>query len=361
MHSSPRKIEVVLEGKTVGYLTLTPERLCAFEYSGEFISSGVSISPFELPLKKGVFIASPTPFYGGFGVFDDSLPDGWGLLILDRYLQKRGVDLGSLTLLDRLSLVGTGGRGALEFYPDGSLFQDSEFRDFQNMALEAEEILRSETYNGEGIDELYRRGGSPGGARPKVFVRDDDREWLVKFRALHDPVSIGAREYEYSLLAKKCGVEMPETRLFEDRYFGTERFDRKGEKKLHTVSIAGLLRADYRLPSIDYSHIFKVVGALTQDTNEVLKVYRLMVFNFLIGNKDDHAKNFSMIHDGERWRFAPAYDLLPGGGINGYRTTSINDSITPVAADVIAAGVAAGLDPEVCTSIYADISSLLTS
>lgn len=68
-----------------------------------------------------------------------------------------------------------------------------------------------------------------------------------------------------------------------------------------------------------------------------------MVFNYLIGNKDDHAKNFAFLYRDGGWHFAPAYDLLPGGGINGYRTTSIHNSITPVKADLLAVAVEAGL------------------
>lgn len=196
-------------------------------------------------------------------MFDDCLPDGWGLLVLDRYLQKQGITPRSLTLLDRLSLVGTTGRGALEFHPDRSVMSYSEYVDFERLATESERILGKEEYAGEGIDEMYRRGGSLGGARPKIFARYDGREWLVKFRAKGDPKNIGRDEYRYSLLAKKCGVEMPETRLFEDKYFGVERFDRTSNGKRHVISAAGLLGADYRIPSIDYLHIFHIGATLT--------------------------------------------------------------------------------------------------
>ena len=86
--NSIKQVEVFCNGRPVGRLALSKERLCAFEYSADWLSSGFSISPFELPLRSGVFIAKPRPFEGGFGVFDDCLPDGWGLLILDRYLQR---------------------------------------------------------------------------------------------------------------------------------------------------------------------------------------------------------------------------------------------------------------------------------
>ena len=105
--NSIKQIEVIYANRIVGRLAMTKEGLSAFEYSPEWLASGFSISPFELPLRSGVFIAKPRPFDGGFGVFDDCLPDGWGLLILDRYLQQQGVNTRTLTLLDRLALVGT--------------------------------------------------------------------------------------------------------------------------------------------------------------------------------------------------------------------------------------------------------------
>lgn len=347
-----KQIEVVCDGSLVGRLALTKERLCAFEYSSEWLKAGFSISPFELPLRNGVFLARIQPFEGGFGVFDDSLPDGWGSLVLDRYLQQNGIDQHTLSLLDRLALVGSTGRGALEFRPDRSVVSKRDYADFEKLALEAELILDSDDYTGEGIEEFLYRGGSPGGARPKIFTRHDGKEWLVKFRAKRDPGHIGVDEYNCSLLARKCKVEMPETRLFEGKYFGVERFDRTPNGKLHVVSVAGLVGADYRLPSIDYDHIFRLCAALTHSVAETRKVYRLMVFNWLIGNKDDHAKNFAFIRRDGEWHFAPAYDLLPSDGINGYRTTSVNDSIEPTASDLFAVAAKAGIDEAEATAVF---------
>ena len=357
--NSIKQIEVIYADHIVGRLALTKEGLCAFEYSAEWLASGFSISPFELPLRSGVFIAKPRPFDGGFGVFDDCLPDGWGLLILDRYLQQQGINPRSLTILDRLALVGSTGRGALEFRPDKSVVTKQEYADFEKLALEAEQILDSDDYIGEGIEEFQHRGGSPGGARPKIFTRYEGKEWLVKFRAKRDPKRIGQDEYNYSLLAKECGIEMPETRLFENKYFGVERFDRTSSGKLHVVSIAGLIGADYRMPSIDYSHIFQVCAALTHSVAELWKVYRLMVFNYLIENKDDHAKNFAFIYRNNEWRFSPAYDLLPSDGMNGYHTTSINDSIEPTKEDLFAVAVKAGLNKKEAEEIFASMRSII--
>lgn len=357
--NSIKQIEVILNNRLVGRSALTKEGLCAFEYSAEWLNSGFSISPFELPLHNEVFVAKQRPFEGGFGVFDDCLPDGWGLLILDRYLQQNGINPRTLSLLDRLALVGSTGRGALEFRPDKSVVSKQEYADFEKLAWEAERILDSDEYTGEGIEEFQYRGGSPGGAQPKIFTRYDGKEWLVKFRAKRDSKRIGIDEYRYSLLAKKCGIEMPETRLFEDKYFGVERFDRTSNGKLHVVSVAGLIRADYRMPSIDYTHIFQVCAALTHSIAELWKVYRLMVFNYLIDNKDDHAKNFAFIYRDGNWHFAPAYDLLPSDGINGFRTTSINDSIKPTKDDIFTVAVKAGLNRKEIVEVFERMRNII--
>ena len=182
---------------------------------------------------------------------------------------------------------------------------------------------------------------------------------MVKFRAKRDPRCIGRDEYNYSLLAKECGIEMPETRLFESKYFGVERFDRTSSGKLHVVSIAGLIGADYRMPSIDYSHIFHVCAALTHNVAELWKVYRLMVFNYLIENKDDHAKNFAFIYRDGEWHLSPAYDLLPSDGMNGYHTTSINDSIEPTKDDLIAVAVKAGLNKKEAEEVFISMKSVI--
>lgn len=357
--NSIKQIEVIFNNRLVGRLASTNEGLCAFKYSQEWLSSGFSISPFELPLRNGVFIAKPHPFEGGFGVFDDCLPDGWGLLILDRYLQRNGVNPHTLSLLDRLAMVGSTGRGALEFRPDKSVTSEQDYSDFEQLALEAERILDSDVYTGTGIEEFQHRGGSPGGARPKIFTRYNGIEWMVKFRAKGDSKHIGADEFNYSLLAKECGIEMPETQLFEGKYFGVQRFDRMPNGKLHVVSVAGLIGADYRLPSIDYAHIFKVCAALTHSVAEMWKVFRLMSFNYLIGNNDDHAKNFAFIYRDGEWHLSPAYDLLPSYGINGFRTTSINDSIQPTKDDVIAVAVKAGLNKKDAVEVFDRMQAII--
>ena len=349
-------VEVFLGEQLVGKLALTPESLCAFEYDAGFLREGVSVSPLFMPLKTGLFIAKRDPFNGGFGVFDDSLPDGWGNLILDRFLQQNGMNPDKLTLLERFSLVGSSGRGALEYRPDRSLATEDNYIDFDKLAKEAAKILTSD-YTGDSLTTLYRYGSSSGGARPKIFVKMGDKEWLVKFRATNDPADIGRTEYEYSLLAKECGIEMPETRLFEDKYFGVTRFDRTPKGKVHTISAAGLLHANYRIPSLDYSVLLKICRQITLDMEQVYTLFRQMVFNVAISNRDDHAKNFSFQLVDGKWKLSPAYDLLPSSGFNGFHTTTINNQGEPTLNDIIAVASDIGLNKQRALAICDEIIS----
>ncbi len=348
-------VEVYIAQRRVGRLALTPEGLCAFEYDGEWIADGFSISPFFLPLKKGLQVAKRDPFAGGFGVFDDSLPDGWGNLILDRYLTEQGINPYKLSLLDRLALIGSTGRGALEYRPDKSVASSDNYMDFDKIARDAEIILKDK--DGDvSVDDLYRYGGSSGGARPKIFTSIENRHWLVKFRASLDPQNIGEIEYKYSQLARECGILMTETKLFDNKYFGTERFDRSGDGRVHTISAAGLLNANYRIPSLDYSILLKLTLQLTRNMKQVIQMFRLMAFNILISNRDDHAKNFSFQYIAGIWKLSPAYDILPSTGFNGYHTTTVNGQGEPKLVDVIAVAKMVGISESDAKEIIRELS-----
>ena len=353
-------VETFMSDRRVGRMAITPEGLCGFEYDADWVQTGFSISPFYLPLKSGLIMAKRDPFGGNFGVFDDSLPDGWGNLLLDRYLQGKGIDPNKLNILERLSLIGSTGRGALEYRPDKSIATDNGFLDFDRLAKEAEKILESKESDGS-VDLLYKYGGSSGGARPKVFAKIDGHEWLVKFKATSDPVNVGEIEYNYSILAKECGIRMAETHLFDGRYFGVERFDRTPQGKIHTISSAGLLHANYRIPSLDYSLLLKLTLNLTKDMEQVAEMFRLMVFNILISNRDDHAKNFSFQWIDGAWKLSPAYDLLPSSGFNGYHTTTINGKGEPTLADVIFLANGIGLSKQYTNQIIEELTEKCTT
>ncbi len=353
----PTSVTVRLHGAVVGRLVTTPEGLCAFQYDSAYVQTGYSISPLALPLTDAVVVAKPRPFRGNFGVFDDSLPDGWGRLVQDRAMREQGIDPGGLTTLQRLTIAGQGGRGALEYEPAQSITSDSDASvDLVALAAAAAQLLDIDETDPHDLATLARLGGSSGGARPKVFLRDGDGEWLVKFAASIDPPAVGRVEYDYSLLAGRCGVAMPETRLFDGRFFGVTRFDRVEGNKVHVVSAAGLLDADYRIPSLDYHALMALTRWLTRNMAEVEQMFRRLVFNVVIGNRDDHAKNFAFMMDAAgEWHLTPAYDLLPSPGFNGFHTTTVNGSGRPSDDDVLAVGVRAGLTSRQAAAILRDI------
>ena len=349
-------LNISMNGKDVGRMVLSPNGLCVFEYAPDYIASGFSISPFYLPLRSGIFTAHRDPFNGLFGVFNDSLPDGWGNMLIDRYLVSRDIAPGKLSVIDRLSIVGTSGMGALEYSPDNSIRASQHMDDINILAAEIKSILNEEEFTGS-LKNLVEKGGSSGGARPKVLIVVDGKPWIVKFRSSYDPPDIGLLEYEYSLVAKKCGIRMPETRLFEDKYFGVLRFDRVGNKHIHMHSASGLLYASHRYPSIDYIDLIKATLAITKNMQQANEMFRQMVFNILAGNKDDHAKNFAFLYDQNSWRVSPAYDLVPSEGFNGNHSTTIAGKGNPVMDDILKVIQQCGLVKKTALSIFDEVYS----
>ena len=353
MFKTVEKIRIAIFDKIVGQMAVSPDQRAVFEYDAYWLKNGFSISPFYLPLKPDVFIAKQSPFNGLFGVFNDSLPDGWGNLLIDRLLLKHGTNPQSLSVIDRLSIVGKSGMGALCYEPDNSFKTVSDKTELNFFAVEIVKIIKEQ--ESDFLELLVDKNGSSGGARPKVLISIDKEDWIVKFPLSFDPSDIGEIEYHYSLIAKKCGVEMPETRLFENKYFGVKRFDKHQNMRFHVHSVAGLLYADYRLPSLDYTELIKAAWALTQNMEEVKKVFRLMVFNVLTGNKDDHAKNFSFIFTNNQWKFAPAYDLTPSYGINDNHSTTIMGQGNPTKTDIMEVSKQAGIKEKTAREIFEEV------
>jgi len=316
-------INVFYHGQKVGRVAQTQDMLCAFEYGDNWIKTGFSISPFKLPVEKKVFIAKPEPFNGNFGVFDDSLPDGWGRLLTDRLLIKKHINPSEVSILDRLAIVGSSGMGALEYKPEEPLVEKIAIDRLEILASEAQKILE-EKYDGK-LEELVKVGGSSGGARPKVLLNVDGKDWIIKFRASSDPKDFGKTEYEYSKKARKAGLEMPETKLFEKKFFGVQRFDRKiSGGKIFMISASALLGSSHRFPSLDYNDLMHLTLELTRNFGEVEKMFRLMCFNVFTHNRDDHSKNFAFLFDEGKWKLSPAFDLVYCEGLNGEHATTID-------------------------------------
>jgi serine/threonine-protein kinase HipA len=320
------------------------ERRAYFQYRPDFAAKLLNVSPFKLPVGEGAKPAPNSPFGGLHGMFNDSLPDGWGRLLLDRRLQKLGYDFRMLSPLDRLAYVGQAGMGALRYAPDNSPSKtDNITVDIDWLAAQVEAV-EGEVDEAD-VDRLLEIQGGSAGVRPKIMIGLNSPTgrlvadnggglpknfdgWLLKFKSNVDPSEIGREEYAYSLMARAAGVDMPPTKLIKTKkgsYFAVQRFDRTRNGSVHVQTVSGLLEADHRAPSIDYDTLLKVTRVLTRDERHVRQMFIRMIFNVLAHNRDDHAKNhaFLLAKDGV-WHPTPAYDLTLSEGPGGEHNLAID-------------------------------------
>jgi len=340
------------------------ERRAYFQYHRGFLDAPLPLAPFKLAPADGVIAAPYAPFDGLHGLFNDSLPDGWGRLLLDRRLQKHSIDHRLLTPLDRLAFVGRRAMGALRYVPE-KLFgkpTDAEI-DLDWAAAQADRIQAD--LDEVDVDRLQDIQGGSAGARPKIMVGlnastgrvvadtgenlpDGFEHWMVKFRSNADPRETGAEEYAYSIMAGDAGLDLPATRLLKgrtDSYFAVKRFDRTQDGSTHIQTASGLLEADHKAPQIDYETLLKVTRLLTKDERHVRQMFRRMTFNVLAHNRDDHSKNhaFFLAKDGH-WHPTPAYDLTLSEGPGGEHSLAVNgEGRRPTRKDIWAVGKGASI------------------
>jgi len=314
-----------------------------FKYYTEFIKTGLAISPFHLPLKDSIYSAPTQPFEGLFGVFSDSLPDGWGRLLLDRTLTAKGILLQDISPLQRLSYVGLKGMGALTYHPQiETTAQEILQVELEAIAKEMNLVLQGAS--SLAIDELYEMGGSSGGARPKILVSyhpqtghlmhgeealpEGYEHWLIKFPSSKDRIDSASIEYAYHKMALAAGITMNPCKLFETEsgklFFGTKRFDRTQKDRLHMHSAAGMLNDNFRYSTMDYGNLMDATFRLERDVAGQEKILRLAAFNVFAHNRDDHSKNCSYLMDASgNWQLAPAYDLTYSNSSHGMHSTTI--------------------------------------
>jgi len=342
-------VSVMYHGRKVGTLSMGNRSCCQFEYDHVWLREGFSISPLQLPLKAGLFSAPWQPFGGDFGIFEDSLPGGYGEHLLRKVLRCEGIEYGSLTPVQRLSLVGHSGMGALRYVPEsqvGGTTADLSLDEMQALALE---VLSERT--DEGSDLLLAGSGNSGGVRPKCLYSDADGHWLVKFRHTFDPTDFGQQEYHYNEVASRAGIVVPEFRLMEGKYFATRRFDIDEQgNRLHMATASGLLNEPLTPPKMDYHSLLQLTGYLTQSSEAVEQQFRRMVFNHYARNYDDHARNFSFLCRDGRWELAPAYDLTNDQTL-GEHATTVNFRGLPTDEDLVAVGTNTKMSRERCTKI----------
>jgi serine/threonine-protein kinase HipA len=309
-------------------------------------------------LKAGLFAAQWQPFNGNFGIFEDSLPGGYGEYLLRKVLRSEGIEYNALTPVQRLSLVGSSGMGALCYVPEtvvGGSKSQLSLDEMQKLALD---VLSEKT--DEGSDLLLAGSGNSGGVRPKCLYSDSTGHWLVKFRHTFDPIDIGQQEYHCNELAKRAGIDVPEFKLMEGKYFATRRFDidEHGER-LHVATASGLLNEPLSPPKMDYHSLLQLTGYLTQSPDAVEQQFRRMVFNHYVRNFDDHARNFSFICRDGRWELAPAYDLTNDQTL-GEHATTINFKGLPSDEDMIIVGTNTKMSHTRCQQIIDEVKTVIT-
>lgn len=314
-----------------------------FKYYTEFIKTGFELSPFHLPLNDSIYKAPVQPFEGLFGVFSDSLPDGWGRLLFDRTLTAKGILLQDISPLQRLSYVGLKGMGALLYRPQiETTAQETLQVELDAIAKEMDLVLQGAS--SLPIDTLYEMGGSSGGARPKILVGyhpgtqhlihgiepmpEGYEHWLIKFPSSNDRTDIAQIEYAYHKMALAAGIAMNPCKLFETEsgkvFFGTKRFDRTEHGRLHLHSAAGMLNDNFRYSTMDYGNLMDATFRLEHDVTGHEKILRIAAFNVFAHNRDDHSKNISYLMDSSgKWQLAPAYDLTYSNSLHGMHSTTI--------------------------------------
>jgi serine/threonine-protein kinase HipA len=366
-------LKVTLWGKDVAAVRWnTDTGYATIEFYESFANLRLDVAPLIMPLAdilRGERIFSFPPnrgktFKGLPGILADSLPDDYGNRILDEYFAGKGMSMAEFTPLDRLCYVGKRGMGALEYEPankDKTLNESSRIEIEQLTELAREVLNQRESFQAnlqkgdKAVLDILKVGTSAGGAKPKAIIAFNEKTkevrsgqvkapkgfsyWLLKFDGVEDhklsdnPVGIGRIEYAYYNMAKECGIEMTESKLFQEghyAHFMTKRFDRTDQgEKLHTQTLCAIAHFD-RDGRYSYEQAFQTMRQLHLPYPEIEQMYRRMVFNVIARNHDDHTKNHAFIMDQSgQWKLAPAYDLCyaysPSGQWTNQHQMSLNN------------------------------------
>ena len=362
---------VKLWGTVIGYISMDhAERYARFEYDPAFVDFGIEPAPIHMPARKGHVYQfaglHPRSFHGLPGMIADSLPDKYGNRLIDIWLNQTGRKRTEFNAVDRLCYTGKRGMGALEFEPEIETETTEEQRleirdliDLASMAFAERETLHTRLAPGKeeiAFLDILRVGTSAGGARAKAVIAynpettevrsgqldlpPDFEHWLIKLDGVGfsgdwgvaDPSGYGLLEYSYHLMAKACGIDMMESRLFTENgrnHFMTRRFDRdqQGGKKFVQTFAAATHFDYYESGAYSYEQLFTTMRELYMPQSAIEEQFRRVVFNVVGCNQDDHVKNFGFTMDRQgNWDITPAYDLChaEGSDFTRFHQLSIN-------------------------------------
>ena len=306
-----------------------------FQYNEDYLQNYHSLSPFKLPFNNTLHKAPREHHQGLHGVFSDSLPDGWGLLLMDRIFRQNGILPHQITPMDRLAYVGEKAMGSLSYTPaaDYTTGENEPFQSISVLGQEAQRIFEGET---EHVLTAIANAGGSGGARPKAMIYlDPDNPgqvstlpefglspWLIKFTSKNLPLGHeeGLCEAAWLSMAETAGIAVPQWQLIHGTgsaevksWLALKRFDCPDDQpdgRYHMQTLCGLMDADFRQPTMDYEDLIKVSQILCQNPMAAQEQFKRALYNLFSLNQDDHTKNWSFLMDDQgQWSVAPFYDV----------------------------------------------------
>lgn len=306
-------------------------------YSFEYDKDWLKKTSLKLALDPELMPYSGRQYPAGkniFGLFADVSPDRWGRVLMNKreriLAEKEGRKPFKLYDSDYLLGVYDETRmGGIRFKtnPDGPFLSDDKETAAPPWATlrTLEEASRNFESDESGLTEkwlnqLIKPGSSLGGARPKATVVDTkDQLWIAKFPSRNDENDTGAWEMVAHDLAGLCRLNVPEAKLEKFSNLGStyliKRFDRVLNKRVHFASAMTLLgktdgaSAADGTSYLDMAAFIKSYGA--QPKQDLLELWKRIVFNMAVSNTDDHLRNHAFILIEQGWILSPLYDVNP--------------------------------------------------
>ena len=325
----------------------------------------LDFSPIKMPIKSpNIYNFSKIQHQDGLpGLISDHLPGSYGMDYMDKFIYEQLKR--TPTVMERLQFLGSHTLGALEFHPvryksdgykeilnvsqlyaESKKILDEDHKYHHNSQATLKTLIAISNSAGGGarakamvgfnpedksISLTRKQGDFPKGYFPAIIKYDDQNISMYptlgnKYKKASIPTKL---EYLYHMFAKKAGIAMSPCELieYEDRsHFMTYRFDRRGGKRFHMHSLSGMMHYNPRETYNDYMSMFKIAQKLNLSQTNKEQIAKLLIFNAIFGNRDDHSKNFSFLMNSEgKWAFAPAYDLTYTS--NGYHQMLLGSSV----------------------------------